>query len=138
MFGAVFEIPCVYLWLVAEQSMYVLYHSCVCLICLCSNLLSLLVSMMRVELDSTGLEIIICGMLRLRPMGFSKAREKLRGVADISVECLGYILIEMSCLVASSKALDLRRLRGEKFEYKWRHRVVFGRRGNVNGMMPQS
>ena len=39
-----------------------------------------------VELDSTGLEIIICGMLRLRPMGFSKAREKLRGVADISGE----------------------------------------------------
>ena len=58
----------------------------------------------------------ICGMLRLRPMGFSKAREKLRGVADISGECLGYNLIEMSCLVASSKALDLRRLSGEKFE----------------------
>ena len=56
---------------------------------------------MRVELDSTGLEIIICGMLRLRPMGFStKAREKLRGVADISGECLGYNLIEMSCLFA--------------------------------------
>ena len=73
---------------------------------------------MRVELDSywPGLEIIICGMLRLRPMGFSKAREKLRGVADISGECLGYNLIEMSCLVASSKALDLRRLSGEKFE----------------------
>ena len=67
-------------------------------------------------IDSTGLEIIICGMLRLRPMGFSKAREKLRGVADISGECLGYNLIEMSCLVASSKALDLRRLSGEKFE----------------------
>ena len=44
---------------------------------------------MRVELVSTGttgLEIKICGMLRLRPMGFSKAREKLRGVADISGE----------------------------------------------------
>ena len=44
MFGAVFEIPFVYLWLVAEQSMYFLYHFCVGLICLCSNLLSLLVS----------------------------------------------------------------------------------------------
>ena len=59
--------------------------------------------------------LIICGMLRLRPM-ISKAREKLRGVADISGECLGYNLIEMSCLVASSKALDLRRMSGEKFE----------------------
>ena len=71
---------------------------------------------MRVELDSTGLETIICGMLRLRPMGFLKVREKLRGVADISGECLGYNLIEMSCLLASSKAFDLRRLSGEKFE----------------------
>ena len=59
--------------------------------------------------------LIICGMLRIRPM-ISKAREKLRGVADISGECLGYNLIEMSCLDASSKALDLRRMSGEKFE----------------------
>ena len=41
-------------------------------------------------------------------------------------------VIELSFLVASSKALDLRRL---QFKQKWRHRRVFGRRGNVNGMM---
>ena len=73
---------------------------------------------MRVELDSNWVRDnnMRNVMLRLRPMDFSKAREKLRGVADISGECLGYNLIEMSCLVASSKALHLRRLSGEKFE----------------------
>ena len=48
--------------------------------------------------------------------GLLKGTGKTKGVADISGECLGYNLIEMSCLVASSKALDLRRLSGETFE----------------------